>query len=81
MSRQGSPTSRAVCRARALMSRPEVVGVGVGKDERGRERLVLLVEGECARSRRRLLPRRIAGVPTAVMETGVIKVLGESPRR
>lgn len=80
MSRQGSRTSRAVCRARALISRPEVVGVGVGKDETGRDRLVLLVEGECGRGRRRW-PGRVGGVPTVVMETGVIRALGEPSRR
>lgn len=60
---------------RKLLFRPGVAGVGAGKDARGQDCLVvLLVDGAFPPGGRRL-PRRIRGLPVAVVETGVLRTL------
>lgn len=73
--------SRRVCLAKrrgtALLERPEVVGIGLGKDDEGAACLVVLVDSDRGpRARRRALPRRVRGVPTVLMDTGVLRALG-----
>ncbi|MEW6547311.1 MAG: hypothetical protein AB1446_10435 [Bacillota bacterium] len=76
MSGRGSRCAALVRRhRRSLLSRPEVVGVGVGKDAGGEDCLVVIVDANPPVRARRFLPRRIWGVPTVVMEAGVIKTL------
>lgn len=76
MSGQDSRCSSLVRRrGRRLLSRPGVAGIGAGKNARGEDCLVVLVEDELFTQTRRLLPRRIKGLPVAVVETGVLRTL------
>lgn len=64
---------------RELVSRPGIVGVGVGRDAGGKECLVVLVDAESSPRGRRLLPGRLQKVPSVVIETGVVKTLVNPP--
>ncbi|MDI6825007.1 MAG: hypothetical protein QME93_01735 [Bacillota bacterium] len=74
--RESKRVSLVKRRGTALLERPEVVGVGLGEDDRGEECLVVLVDGDLPRRARQRCLRRLRGVPTVVMETGVLKALG-----
>lgn len=64
-------------RGEALLEQPGVVGVGLGEDERGGECLVVLVDGELPPRERERCLRRVRGVPTVVVDTGVLRALGD----
>ena len=61
---------------RKLLSRPGVAGVGAGKGARGEDCLVVLLVDKKLPPGGRGLPRRIKGLPVAVVETGVLRTLG-----